>query len=1722
MRRPPIPGLDRVLAADALEGINYLRELRVEPGRRTSRGYTGRPLDGLNEMASVSLRNVEEALTAYYKEEGWDESMRTEALDTNDLGEPADVGLVMDPPVLESPMTTPSMGRSGSFEVSATAVPSEENPPGGPNSGDTPKPRRNKRPLREIVSPSPEAVGEHLISLVEEGSDDGGEEEEDLAIKPSGRGPPRRITSDSEDSLIVIGLAPSPPRLSPQRKTRALRERDKQGKFKKRSPTSAEALATTSRPKKKAKCVNSSPEPGTGDSHPDPSVDLTETPDGSHSPLVRRITRAVKKREQEKGTEEEEEELAELPKLDTELLAIRGAQSTTLLSLGLDKLGLLEDLRSRSKNLQGGVSGKMRIQIAVVTEIVRDLAHRVEQKGDLMWLRRQLRDVKEDRDKTRDRELQLQRRVRGLEDRLAKLEAAQNCDSGVRASVASGGRPGSVVSGFSLPSLRGVAESVVVEPDVSALLADRRFAFDGAGNPRIIGVQTGDRVIDSPLVGRGVPRIIEDIQLVPPSGRLPPGSGGVISRGSGASAALDSIPADGATWRVSMSRSAKRRARRKRKALSDGIGAGVLPGPGGPATPARGGPPLKGTPAKSGTVADRGSRSRRASSSRGASGPGLGRRPPRTAAVGLKGRGETFSYAEALLKARGEVSLNELGVEALRIRRAANGGRILEIPGPDGPARADLLAAKLREVLGDSATVTRPIARGELRLIGLDDSVTTGKVTEVVADEGGCEVSDIRTGPIRQMFNGMGSVWVQCPLVAALKLARLGSVRVGWVSARVILLKARPIQCFKCWGYGHGNVNHSLPAQDLLVQEAARLGAALCFVSEPRVVPASQHWLGSGSGRSALFWRPGALPGGCRLVDRGRDFVAADCGEFYAVSAYFPPRGGIAAFLGRLDGLRGALSGLRGRRVLLCGDFNARSWLWDPRRENRRGEVLSEWAAEMDLRLLNVGGVSTCVRPQGVSVVDLSWVSPGLAGRVTGWSVLEGVETLSDHLYIKFGILPSGSTGGGGEGHSGVYPRWDFSKLRPDDLTASLEERCAFGPGEAQAATAEGLAGWVSQTMARACDDSAPRSRFCRVGGGRRASSVYWWTEEIAGLRRACLRARRSFTRCRRRGSRMYCECCAVFRLAKRDLRKAIIAAKIRAWEDLVRSVEEDPWGLPYKLVLKRLRRSSPALTETLGEDELAEMLDSLFPRPPERDWVEPRREFAWDPSWACDEGEVLEALKGKARAGNPAPGPDGIPAGIWRRAPMALTRIITRLFNRCLMEGIFPAAWRRARLVLIPKGGAEPAGPLRARPICLLNEIGKIFERVLVGRVERWMADHPSASLSDSQYGFRAGRSTVDALLRVRDFVSRAVQGGGAAVAVGLDVVNAFNSVPRSRILQALWEKGLPLYLRRVVGSYLSERTVDFPVRGGGVRSRDVVAGVPQGSVLGPLLWNVVYDRVLNARLEPGCEVICYADDTLVLAAGPSVEWASVRATFQVTYTVGSIAGLGLRVSAGKTVAAMFHGRRARGRAPPVEVFVRVGDDYVEVRDSMKYLGVILDSRMSFRLHFEYVRTKVATIARALGRLMPNMRGPGEARRRLYATVMMSVVLYGAPVWVEAFAATQRAQVDLRRIQRQIALRVVSGYRTVSYVAATLLARMPPVDISAASRRRMYERARDLRPYGLWTSEAVAEARAAEELLVRRQWLLQLWAPGLPSVRVRDAILPSLTSGWIVRIVAA
>lgn len=179
-------------------------------------------------------------------------------------------------------------------------------------------------------------------------------------------------------------------------------------------------------------------------------------------------------------------------------------------------------------------------------------------------------------------------------------------------------------------------------------------------------------------------------------------------------------------------------------------------------------------------------------------------RPPRAAAIvitipqELATKGET--YGRILAEAKDKIDLSGLGVDALRFRVAQTGGRILEIPGKDGAEKADWLAGELQKTLAETeVVVTRPVKCMELRITGLDDSVTQAEIAAAVTQQGGCTSGhSIRVNIIRRTPQGMGTTWVKCPLAAANKLATVGRLKVGRTSARVQLLKQRPLQCYRC------------------------------------------------------------------------------------------------------------------------------------------------------------------------------------------------------------------------------------------------------------------------------------------------------------------------------------------------------------------------------------------------------------------------------------------------------------------------------------------------------------------------------------------------------------------------------------------------------------------------------------------------------------------------------------------------------------------------------------------------------------------------------------------------------------------------------------------------------------------------------------------------------------------------------------------------------------
>jgi hypothetical protein len=369
-----------------------------------------------------------------------------------------------------------------------------------------------------------------------------------------------------------------------------------------------------------------------------------------------------------------------------------------------------------------------------------------------------------------------------------------------------------------------------------------------------------------------------------------------------------------------------------------------------------------------------------------------------------------------------------------------------------------------------------------------------------------------------------------------------------------------------------------------------------------------------------------------------------------------------------------------------------------------------------------------------------------------------------------------------------------------------------------------------------------PRS----VPGGGRNSCVYWWTPEIAELRASCMRARRRFLSARRRRrmrdgeeiSRGY----GVYREARQTLQREIKIAKARSWKELIEAVESNPWGRSYKVVTRKLRHAAPPLTANMDQVLLAKVIGTLFPL---QDSVAGRSGSSLSSGGGETSSERSEELRvtqeellvatKKMASRDVAPGPDGVPSRVWAETMEVVAPRMRHLFTRCLREGIYPRMWRTARLVLLRKEGRTPDSLSAYRPICLLDEIGKLFERGIATRLEAHISQRVPV-WHDSQYGFRRGRS-VDAVKRVRSMAEDMVSRYGMVVAVSVDVSNAFNSFPWASIMEALRHFEVPAYLVEVIGAYLNDRWITFTGRNGEER-RCVERGVPQGSVLGPILW--------------------------------------------------------------------------------------------------------------------------------------------------------------------------------------------------------------------------------------------------------------------------------------------
>ncbi|XP_046629039.1 uncharacterized protein LOC124309424 [Neodiprion virginianus] len=821
------------------------------------------------------------------------------------------------------------------------------------------------------------------------------------------------------------------------------------------------------------------------------------------------------------------------------------------------------------------------------------------------------------------------------------------------------------------------------------------------------------------------------------------------------------------------------------------------------------------------------------------------------------------TYSDIVRKIRTTVDPAKSHVKVTTLRKTKNGLCLLKIK-TDANGQDDFRRV-LQDAVGDAGNVRTGTFRVQLEIVDLDWVRTRNDVIQALRRETGRD-ADFGVhifGPNRaEQFMAVCDLESQ----EARALLGRGRIGIGWVACRV-----RPrltvTKCHKCLGYGHtkakckntdrtkcyrkcGVTGHyatdykDRPACPLCA-EAGHGDVAHLAGSERCAV--YRDWI-TNKTKTAAIWVRGAAR--VRITARGvrDDYVWARVGAVTYVSVYLTPNCAAAEFQAKVALLEDGLRDLPGDLVV-AEDLNARAVKWGMTVTNRRGRQLLEMAARLDLVVANTGDVPTYRRPGfGDSIPDVTMTTDRTLPRIGRWRVLEGY-TASDHQYIAFEVAGETRTTRTRTGHP---PRWNVDKLDVLKFSAAAPAPITdVRPELTGRQRAERLADETAKLTTRLCDSTMPKRQY-----GRNRPPQYWWTDEIAELRKSCLAKRRRVTRAGGRSERETLQ--AEYKTERKRLTYAIRDSKTRCRKKLCEEVDRDPWGAGDNIVTGRLGARIPP--ELKDAETARRIVDGLFPTHPTR--TDATNDVETVAPLVFTAEELVGATKAMRRG--EAPGPDGVPAEVLR--PMAILRpeILLDLYNTCLTTGTFSDRWKVARLVLIPKGKGDPSTPSAYRPLSLLDTTGKLFEQLLRPRLTDAIQD--GGGLSYQQFSFRRGRSTIRAIQEVVDFFRSTDRHCHAArpvaLLVTLDFKNAFNSARWVDILGSLrGDFGVPPYLLRVVEDYLWNIRLTYETNEGQV-TRQITAGAAQGSILGPDFWNAMYDSLLRLELPLGVRLVAYAHD--------------------------------------------------------------------------------------------------------------------------------------------------------------------------------------------------------------------------------------------------------------------
>ncbi|KAJ9436646.1 putative RNA-directed DNA polymerase from transposon X-element [Diplonema papillatum] len=588
-------------------------------------------------------------------------------------------------------------------------------------------------------------------------------------------------------------------------------------------------------------------------------------------------------------------------------------------------------------------------------------------------------------------------------------------------------------------------------------------------------------------------------------------------------------------------------------------------------------------------------------------------------------------------------------------------------------------------------------------------------------------------------------------------------------------------------------------------------------------------------------------------------------------NVYRPPEEGASLNMGPLVG---------DEHVVISGDLNTRHPSWCPSgKSNAAGVTLHEWLTLRQTTVWNDPGTPT--RDESKTSPDVT-ISAAHPHAVCNWRTIESWG--SDHRTLIFEV-PRGYE----HKREQVRPRYAWSRADWKEMSKYLEKDNTWPQTEYEQykESPQRLADAISNRMKGAI------SRYVPKASGNKPPKP-WWTKTLTPLSR---RKDIAFKRMQKEDNE---ETGKAYTEAKQAFTKAATEAKADYWDRLVSTIDHrTDLGLMFRLVrqldgkkskhtLPPLKHEGVAITDskekanvlvrhlatvckksgrsvtgpdlTQGANRSAETTDGAQLG---------AQSEADTPITLQEVNRAIEKLKKKTSLD-----PEGLCHMAYKHLGEGMRLRVLDLCNASWNNASVPSQWRQAHVTPLPKPGKDRSEPSGYRPISLTSIASKIMETIIKDRLTFLIeGDSSVRAFTPNQGGFRIGRGTEEQLYTVTAAIDRNRRKGRYTCLLVFDLARAFDTVDHARLKKRMVERGLPLKLIRWVESFLKGRNAIFRVDGEYGASAELEGGVPQGSVLGPILFLLYIDDLGDdlAKLKDSTASL-FADDVGVVATGKTM----------------------------------------------------------------------------------------------------------------------------------------------------------------------------------------------------------------------------------------------------------